>query len=163
VSGPAGVAGAGGPAGAVGATGPAGVSEFTEFYAVMPPDNTATVAPATAVRFPNDGPTSGQITRLSASTFELPAVGTYNVSFSVAVDEPGQLVLVLNGVELPYTVYGRAANASEITGTALVQTSAVDAVLSLHNPAGEPTALTITPLAGGTDPAVASITIERLG
>jgi hypothetical protein len=159
-SGPAGVAGASGPAGA---TGPAGSSDFAEFYALMPPDNAATVAPGDAVQFPRDGPTSGDITRLGASTFELPTIGTYSVSFSVSVDEAGQLVLALNGAPLPYTVYGRATGTSEITGTALVETATPDSVLSLDNPAGNSTALTITPLAGGTDPAAASLTIELLG
>jgi len=35
-------------------------------------------------------------------------------------------------------------------------------VLSLNNPSSEAAALTITPLAGGTDPAAASLVIERL-
>jgi hypothetical protein len=129
----------------------------------MPPDNTTTVAQGTAVQFPNNGPTSGAITRLSASTFELPTIGTYSVSFSVSVNEPGQLVLVLNSAPMAYTMYGRAAVTSQITGTALVQTATVDSVLSLDNPAGESSALTITPLAGGVDPVVASLTIEQLG
>jgi hypothetical protein len=129
----------------------------------MPGDNTGTVAAGEAVQFPNTGPTSGEITRLSASTFDLPTIGTYSVSFSVSVSEAGQLVLVLNGAELAYTVYGRATGTSEISGTAFVQTTTPDSVLSLDNATGNATALTITPLAGGTHPVVASLTIEQLG
>ena len=128
----------------------------------MPPDNAATVAAGTAVAFPQNGPTSGTIVRLGASTFQLPDIGTYRVSFSVSVSEPGQLIVDLNGAQLPYTVYGRATGTSPISGVALVQTTTVNSVLSINNPVGESTALTITPLAGGTDPAVASLVIERL-
>ena len=36
-----------------------GVLGFADFYALMPPDNAATVAPGTDVSFPQDGPTGG--------------------------------------------------------------------------------------------------------
>ena len=125
-------------------------------------DAAGPVAPGTAVTFPQDGPTSGTIVRLGASTFDLPNIGTYRVAFSVSVTEAGQLVLDLNGAELAYTVYGRATGTSQIAGVALVTTATVNSVLAIHNPAGESTALTITPLAGGTDPAVASLVIDEL-
>ena len=128
----------------------------------MPPDNAATVAVGSAVEFPQDGPESGSIARLSASTFSLPSIGTYRVAFSVSVNEAGQLGLRLNGALLAYTVYGRATGTSEITGEAFVRTTAVNAILEVVNPAGNAAALTVTPLAGGTNPAVASLTIERL-
>jgi hypothetical protein len=164
-TGPTGTTGSTGPAGTVGPAGAAGLpatSGFSEFYALMPGDNSATVAPGTAVAFPQNGPTSGLVTRLGASTFALTNIGTYRVAFLVSVSEPGQLVLVLNGAQLPYTVYGRATGTSQIAGEALVQTSAINSVLSVDNPLGESTALTITPSAGGTDPAVASLVIEQL-
>src|SRR5579862_9764835 len=66
---------------------------FADFYALMPVDNAATVAAAAAVQFPQNGPSdgSGSISRTSASTFNLTAIGTYQVSFQVSVNEPGQL------------------------------------------------------------------------
>ena len=52
-----------GPAGETGAAGPqgpaGGVLNNADFYALMPPDNAATVAPGTDVSFPQDGPNSG--------------------------------------------------------------------------------------------------------
>jgi hypothetical protein len=97
----------------------------------------------------------------------LPSIGTYSVDFSVSVSEPGQLEIALDSgggmVELPYTVYGRATGASQIAGDALVTTTAVNSTLELRNPAGNTPALTITPLAGGAQPAVASILIQHLG
>jgi len=156
-----------GPRGATGPEGPPGLRAYAEFFAVMPPDNGATVAPGAPVQFPQDGPTTGTITRLSASKFVLPSIGTYSVNFSVSVTEAGQLVLGLDSgsgvVELPYTVYGRATGTSQIAGDALVMTTAANSTVELRNPAGNTPALTITPLAGGAHPAVASIVIQQLG
>ena len=139
----------------------------------MPPNNAATVGAGIPVQFPQNGPTSGAITRrggspsIEATEFVLPGIGTYSVNFSVSVDEPGQLVLALNSgvgmVELPYTVYGRATGTSQISGDALVITTAAKSVLELRNPAGNTPALTITPVAGGTHPAAASLVIQQLG
>ena len=129
----------------------------------MPPDNAATVAAGSAVSFPRDGPQAGGIVRVDASTFLLPDVGTYRVGFSVSVTEAGQLGLTLNTVPLAYTVYGRATGTSEIVGEAFVTTIVPGSILAVVNPLGNTTALTITPLAGGTQPVVASLTIERLG
>ena len=85
-----------------------------------------------------------------SSTFNLSAIGTYQVLFQVSVTEAGQLVLTLNGAELAYTVVGRATGTSQIVGMALVQTTVINSILTVRNPAGDSTALTITPLAGGT-------------
>lgn len=49
-----------GPQGDTGAQGPqglpGGVLGYADFYALMPPDNSATVAPGTDVSFPQNGP-----------------------------------------------------------------------------------------------------------
>jgi hypothetical protein len=83
----------------------------------MPPDNAATVGVGTDVSFPQDGPSSnGAIARTGASTFNLSAIGTYQVMFQVSVTEPGQLGLTLNGADLAYTVVGRATGTSQIAG-----------------------------------------------
>jgi hypothetical protein len=133
----------------------------------MPPDNPATVAAGAPVQFPRDGPTSGVIARSSASEFVLPAVGTYRVTFSVSASEAGQLAIALDSgsgmVELPYTVFGRATGTSLITGEAFVTTSAANSAIEVRNPTGNTPALTITPEAGGTHPAVASVLIQQVG
>ena len=61
--------------------GPAGgIWGYADFYALMPPDNAATVAPGTDVSFPQDGPNSGTtIVRTGASSFNLTEIGTYQV------------------------------------------------------------------------------------
>jgi hypothetical protein len=154
--GPAGIAGATGPAG------PSGTSQFAEFYALMPPDNSAAVAPGAAVSFPHNGPQSGSITALSASTFQLSAIGTYRVLFQVPVTEPGQLELTLNGTALPYTVVGRDTGTTEIIGAAFISVAAANSVLAVVNPTGNAGSLTITPHAGGAQPVSASLIIQKL-
>jgi hypothetical protein len=164
LAGAIGAAGLTGPTGATGPAGPAGgVLGFADFFALMPPDNAATVAPNTDVSFPQDGPISGTaITRINASSFNLAGIGTYQVLFQVNVNEAGQLLLTLNGADLAYTVVGRATGTSQIIGMALVQTTAINSVLTVRNPAGNSTALTITPLAGGTRSDSAHLVIMQI-
>lgn len=166
-TGPQGATGATGPAGpqgATGATGPAGgVLNYADFYALMPPDNAATVAPGTDVSFPQDGPVSGtDISRIGPDSFNLAQTGTYQIFFEVSISEAGQLLLTLNGADLPYTVAGRATGTSQITGMTLVTTTVINSVLTVRNPAGNSAALTVTPLAGGTRPVSAHLVITQI-
>ncbi|WP_277996791.1 collagen-like protein [Bacillus thuringiensis] len=171
LQGPTGATGLQGSTGATGLQGPTGatggVLDFADFYALMPPDNAATVAVGGDVDFPRDGPFNGLgIARTGADTFNLSVIGTYQVLFQVSVSEAGQLVLTLDSgagaVELTYTVVGRATGTSQIVGMALVQTSVINSILTVRNPASESTALTITPLAGGTESVSAHLVITRL-
>jgi hypothetical protein len=131
----------------------------------MPGDNATTIAIGGAVEFPQDGP-ANNIYRLDHSQFYLPVIGTYQVTFQVSVTEAGQLVLVLDPgtgpFELAYTVVGRATGTSQIVGTCLVTTTASNSVLTVRNPADSTTALTITPIAGGTRSVSAHLVIVRL-
>lgn len=138
---------------------------FVEFYALMPGDNTATVAPGSPISFPQNGPTSGLITRSSTtptSQFVIPDIGTYSITWQVSIAEAGQLVLVVNGVEDARTVVGRATGTSQIIGNTLLTTSALNTVISLNNATGNPEALTVNPIAGGTRAVSASLIIKRL-
>ncbi len=166
--GPQGPVGPQGPPGETGPAGPQGLAAvalaFANFYALMPPDNAGTIAPGTDVSFPQDGPSSGDgiITRAGDASFILEDVGTYHVLFQVSATEAGQLVLTLNGAELPYTVVGRGTGNSQIIGMALVTTTATGSVLTVRNPEGTGTALTLTPSAGGTEPVSAHLVITQL-
>lgn len=171
-TGPTGLVGPTGPgSGATGSTGPAGPSggvlAAADFFALMPGDNSATVGAGVAVQFPQNGPNIGSsITRVNATRFNLAAIGTYQVLFQVSVTEAGQLVVALDSgsgdAEQAYTVVGRATGTSQIVGICLVTTSVANTIISIKNPTGESTALTITPLAGGTNPVSAHLTITRL-
>ncbi|MBP3431921.1 MAG: collagen-like protein [Clostridia bacterium] len=167
IAGEMGPTGPTGPAGDVGPTGPMGASggilNFADFYALMPPDNSATVAPGTDVSFPQDGPNSGSdINRTGPSSFNLAQVGSYQVLFNVGVAEAGQLILTLNDEELNYTVVGRATGTSNVIGMSIITTTEENSILAVRNPAGNSTALTITPLAGGTRPVSAHLVITQI-
>jgi len=82
--------------------------------------------------------------------------------FQVSVNEPGQLIVRLNGADVAASVVGRATGTSQIVGMSLVATSVINSVLEVSNPAGNFTALTITPLAGGTRPVSAHLVITRV-
>lgn len=68
---------------------------------------------------------------------------------------------MIYGSDLEYTVVGRAAGTSQIAGMAIVTTNVINSVLNVRNPAGNATALTITPLAGGTRPVSAHPVITQ--
>lgn len=162
-SGP-GATGASGATGAAGATGASGAVNFASFFALMPGDNAATIAVGAAILFPQTGPNGGPTppTRLSASTFNLPNVGVYEVTWQASVSEPGQLQVALGGAGLPNTVVGRATGTNQISGSTLIITGVINQVLSIINPAGNAAALTMTPIAGGTHSVSATLTIKQL-
>lgn len=165
-TGPTGATGATGVTGATGAQGSiGGLLDFSDFFALMPGDNSATVAAGAPVAFPQNGSTGGSIVRQSGNSptnFVLPAIGTYLVQFQVSVTEAGQLGLTLDGDLIGNSVVGRATGTSQIVGVSLVTTSADNSILQVVNPAGNSTALTITPLAGGVDPVSAHLVIMQI-
>jgi hypothetical protein len=144
-----------------GTPGEIGSGDAALFYALTPPDNAATVAVGADVEFPQDGPTTSAGTaRSTASSFQLATPGVYRVSFTISVVEGGQLVLTLDGVELPHTVTGRATGTSIISLTTLVETTSANQVLTVRNSLGSISALTIAPFAGGVNPSSATLLIE---
>lgn len=151
--------------GATGPTGSVSTMAYGFFFAIMPGDNSASVAAATAISFPQQGPVNG-ILRMSGSEFTLPAVGTYEVSWQASISEAGQLVLGLDSgagvVEQADSVVGRAIGTSQLSNHMLLTTTVTNSILSVRNPAGSPTALTITPIAGGTSSVSASLLIKRI-
>ena len=83
-----------GATGIAGATGPTGTSgqglltTYGNFYALMPPDNPNEIAQNSAVEFPLNGPASGIMRNgTSLTEFILPAIGTYEISWQVSIDE----------------------------------------------------------------------------
>lgn len=136
---------------------------FAEFFALMPGDNAATVAVGGSVDFPQNGAILGtDIVRATSNSFTLANIGVYDVSFQVSVTEPGQLAIYLNGLIDPTTVAGRATGTSQIMNRMLITTTVINTVLTVRNPAGNSTALTITPIAGGTHSVSATVVIKRI-
>jgi hypothetical protein len=143
--------------------GPSGVKAFGYFYALMPGDNAATIAPGTAVDFPNTGTANGITpSGLGDRAFILPAIGTYEVFWQVSITEAGQLVLALDGAEQAYSVAGRNVVSAQITNQVLVRTTVVNSLLTVRNPTGNSAALTVTPIAGGFQPVSATLLIKQI-
>lgn len=101
--------------------------------------------------------------KYKGDSFNLAQTGTYQVIFEVTVTEAGQLLLTLNGADLEYTIVGRATGTSQIIGMSLITTTEVNSILTVRNPAGNSTALTITPSDGGTRPVSAHLVILQIG
>jgi hypothetical protein len=108
-----------------------------------------TMAGSGRVPFPRDNTpaNAGGIVRSDPSSFFLPNVGTYEVSFDVQTVEPGQLMLELNGVDLPWTVSGNQ-NSGTLGHThskrVLITTAVSMSVLAVINPVGNTAALDVT-------------------
>jgi hypothetical protein len=151
-----------GTQGPIGLTGPGATINFSDFYALIPGDNYVTIAIGSPILFPQNGPSNGIITRVNNRQFTLPNIGTYEINYQVSITEPGQLVIVLNGVENASSIVGRAGRTCQIIGMSLVQTSSINSILSINNPLGESTALTITPVAGGIRPVSAHLIIKQI-
>jgi len=68
----------------------------------------------------------------------------------------------LNGADLAYTVVGRATGTNHVVGMSLVNATVINSILTVRNPAGNSTALTITPLVGGTRPVSAHLVVTQI-
>ena len=179
--GPQGIQGEVGPAGATGATGatgaqgpqgetgpqgprglPGGVLSYADFYALMPTDNPDGIAPGGDVAFPRNGVIANtNVGRTSDTEFLLNANGTYLVMWNASITEAAQLVLTLNGTELPYSVVGKGDGLGELVGFTVINITAAT-TLMVRNPSNNTTDITLTPNSGGTDPVTAHLTIVQL-
>ncbi len=162
--GPMGLQGPVGPAGATGPAGPGGAIAFADFFALMPPDNSALIPPGQDLAFPQNGSVTsgGSISRLTSSSFNLSAIGTYQVMFQVNL-ESGQLELSLNGTELPATVTGaQSMGYSSIVGTFLLTTTAVNSILTVRNPLLNNSTLWLPTNVGGSSPVSAHLVVTQI-
>ncbi len=157
----AGAAGAAGIQGIPGIPGAPGILDYSDFFALMGPDNAGLIPGGSAVAFPRIGSTTGAISATGPTTFSLPTIGTYLVQFQVDVTAAAQLQLRLNTIPLPNTVVGRATGTTQIIGVSLVTTTTSNSILEVINP---PTnvPLTLPPNDGGTHPVSAHLTIIRI-
>jgi len=153
-----GLTGLNGPTGLTGPTGQSGIFSAADFYLITP---SPTIAPGTAINFSIDGPIFGpDITRIDSSQFNLASIGIYQVFFQASITEPGQLSVALN--DIPISIVGRATGTNQITSLSLLQTTTINTILTIVNPIGETTALTLTPFAGGINQVSAHLVITRI-
>lgn len=149
----------------IGPQGPPGISGsmYADFYALMPGDNLLPIAVGAPVAFPQDGPISaGGITRINATTFNIQQVGDYRIHYNVNIIEVGQLGVSINGTIYPPSVMGKAAGTNQITNEFIISILIPNSQIRVVNPPGNPTALTITPIAGGTVSVSAHLIITGL-
>jgi hypothetical protein len=106
-------------------------------------DNPLAILPGKAVHFPNPAINPyGTIQRVTGITsdfeFVLPANGLFEVTFQVGVQNAGELVVVLNGVELLMTVVGKPGS-GVIVGISIISTPAnTPSILSINSPLAAP-------------------------
>jgi hypothetical protein len=100
-------------------------------------DNPDPIEPGYPVNFPNPLVNPfGSIQRAPGSNFAfvLPADSVFEITFNVCVQNTGELVVVLNGSELGYTVVGKSGNGF-IVGMCLIKTpNGNTSLLSINNP-----------------------------
>jgi hypothetical protein len=156
-----GLTGSTGITGLTGITGPpgqSGIFSAADFYLITP---SPTIAPGTVINFPIDGPSFGSdIIRIDSSQFNLVSIGIYQVFFQASITEPGQLSVALNNI--PVSIVGRATGPNQIASLSLLQTTTINTILTIINPVGETTALTLTPFAGGINQVSAHLVINRI-
>lgn len=169
-----------GATGSTGFTGPKGdtgssaITNFADFYGFMSGepsgvnDNPDPIEPGNAVNFPNPSTNPfGTIQRVngtSSSQFLLPANSIFEVLFQVVVQNTGELVVVLNGSELPNTVFGKAGNGA-IVGMCIIKTpSGSSSVISINNPSSAVAGGVIVDAATGslTQPLTCHLVIKQL-
>jgi hypothetical protein len=129
-------------------------------------DYAATVAVGAPVPFPRNGPTvNGHAIRSGVSTtdFVVDATGVYEVSWQVGFSEASQLQLAVNAAPVANTCTTSGAGTQQNTNTVLVALTAGD-IVTVINPAGNSTALTVTPSDGALTHAQApNLSIKLLG
>jgi hypothetical protein len=155
-----------GNVGATGANG--GFIDFADFYALMPSDNQTSISPGASISFPNNGPaklgTSITVVTSSGSTkFNLAIAGIYEITFHACVTGASQLVIVMNSIEISYTVVGNAVGGSQIVGIFLITTIS-NTTISINNPSAIITPLILTQNAGTTlgSPVSSHLIIKRM-
>lgn len=135
---------------------------FAGYYATAPSDNPNPIAASQAVAFPRIAATMGGISQTSPTTFSIATPGVYQVNYNVSSSTPGQLQIELNGTPLANTVTGTPAANGNIVGNSIITTTVPNSTLRIINPAGNTNNVTITPSAGGIDPTVSQLNIEKL-
>jgi hypothetical protein len=156
--------GDGGPAGMTGAQGdpgPAGTLEMADFYGMVASNN---INAGHAIPFAQNGPASGNITRISDSSFQLGTVGIYEVMMQIPVQNTGQVVVALNNVELPYTVTGESngSNNVSLVQKVFVQTTIPNSLLEIRYPAANTGTMKVVNSGGGNAAVSAHLVIVRV-
>jgi hypothetical protein len=99
-------------------------------------DNPGPILPGLAVSFPSPliNPFGIQRNGLSTSEFILPPNCVYEITFQVTIQNTGELVVVLNGVELIHSVVGHSGGGAVVGMCIIVTPPVINSVISIKNP-----------------------------
>jgi hypothetical protein len=161
IAGSKGATGAAGAPGAVGAPGPAGTASVPE-YAYIYNLLGETIPSHADVTFSDNGDMSSGFSHVPGTADIVVAeTGDYEVSFSLAADEPNQVGLTRNGQLVPGTIFGAGSGEVQNTGTAILSATAGD-VLTLRSFEATST-IDLAPFAGGNlENADATFAIQKI-
>ena len=131
-TGPQGLEGIEGPTGPTGPTGPQGlaVTENSMSAQNTTGDTISVILDGTVVPLPNNQNLDGFVADGTNSTFTVPTTGTYLLTYNISVTAAllmSSRVLV-NGSEIPSTVFAPAVSAANFTATTIVNLTAGDEV-----------------------------------
>ena len=142
------------------------------------------VAAGSALNFPRaSAPTVGGIvinnpglTQANNTEFILPSIGTYRVTWHVTVNEPAQWSLWINTAPTPggfglFTEVrvasgapanvGQSVSSSQLVGDVVFRNTVANSAIQIRNYAAQ-SAVSVTPLPGGTQAQAVSLIIQRL-
>ncbi len=145
-----------------GTNGVNGITTYANFYGLQSLNQIPVVTPGSPVEFPNNGPATSNITRLTNATFDLNSSGVYLVSFNLTPIESAETVIVLNGIELPETVVARAVGESQLSGTFIINVPQPNSVISLNNASNTPFTVSANSNTGSTKPLSLHFNILKL-
>jgi len=147
--------------GAQGDPGPVGTLEMADFYGTVASSG---ISSGHAVPFAQNGPASGNITRISDTSFQLGTVGIYEITMHVPIQNNGQVVVAVNNVELAYTVAGESnsSNNVSIVQKVFVQTTIPNPLLEIRYPAANTGTMKVVNSLGGNATVSAHLVIVRV-
>ena len=142
------------------------------------------VAAGSALNFPRASvPAAGGIVinnpgpaQINNTEFILPSIGTYRVTWHVTVNEPAQWSLWINTAPTPggfglFTEVrvasgapanvGQSASSSQLVGDVIFRNTVANSAIQIRNYAAQ-SAVSVTPLPGGTQAQAVSLIIQRL-
>jgi hypothetical protein len=99
-------------------------------------DNPDPIEAGQSVNFPSPSTNPyGTIQRASPNSFTLPPNGVFEITFQVTVQNTGELVVVLNGVEKSMTVVGKSGGGPIVGMCILATPPSINSTISINNPA----------------------------
>lgn len=82
--------------------------------------------------------------------------------FNAIFTDAGQLVLSLNGTEVPQTRVGKTENGEQLESISVINVDAADSVISVINPTDSTTNIELSQSTGGNGTVASQLTIIKI-